>query len=495
MTITELDRLFGIKAAHRHPLVAIARTILLVLAISTAILAVNYAINAALYGLDREPVRAHLRAAFESGALQLDGTRRGDADLGSHQTNDCLIFDMAARDGGNFALYLFAGQRTKEVGTSDPGNCMVLRNWLFADPLVEFREGWYLRYVHSYRAVAIGLLTLFSVETTRAILKVASYASLGLVIALNAFLLWRRQPTRQTLFARNEFFFAAIALAFLLAFGLPYFGQSISHAPAIVTLAALLAAWSFLDARGALSEQRMILLAIPFGVVTTCFEFLCGYVPVGASTLLLLAAITQLPGRDETPRALVRRCALVPAVFVTSVAATLVLHLLFTALATGEGFAAIRGFITMLSFRMSDSAAAAIDKANVDSGTVSLAMVAERFIDSLAQLGLGDASVTLAMLLFALGLLVYGAGETVLSRATGLEKTRAILIAASLAPVVVWIFAFQNHSYAHSQFMVRILVVIPVAAFAMAAFLARRIWDPARTATASPRTLTEGLTS
>ena len=61
-----------------------------------------------------------VQAAFKAGELGLIDSRKLDSGMGVHQLNDCLIYDMAARDAGtNWLQYLVAAQHTDEL-TDNP---------------------------------------------------------------------------------------------------------------------------------------------------------------------------------------------------------------------------------------------------------------------------------------------------------------------------------------------------------------------------------------
>ncbi len=102
----------------------------------------NYTVNLILSQVSKEPVREHLRQAFTNGDLGIVGSRALDSDMGVHQVNDCLIFDMAAHDAGdNWLYYLFAASLVTEKSARGRGQerCEQVRNWVFNDPIVTSR--------------------------------------------------------------------------------------------------------------------------------------------------------------------------------------------------------------------------------------------------------------------------------------------------------------------------------------------------------------------
>lgn len=471
------------RRGPQQPLVTMRPAILLQLLLAMIVasllfLCANYGINALLFGVDKEPVRQHLRQAFASGELDLLDSRRGDRDLGVHQLNDCLIYDMAARDAApdQFSRYLFLAQRTEPVGRPDTGMCLRLRNWLFDDPLVESDSKWRERYLYGFRAVAIGLLKVFTVPQARGIMKAASYGVfLALAaISLAALLARMARPGGRAsglLRGGNELGYLAVALGFLGFFGLPFFGQSISHAPSIVSLGVFLLAWCVLDLRRALTARRMLGLCIALGLLTAHFEFLTGYIPVGSSLLVLLLGLSQTQEDRLSPADLARLLFLTQAAFIGSIILVYSFHLLAAALLTPDGSRLLQSFFVYLGVRMSTQVQTGDDArqlVEVGPGDVFAA-----FFKQLASIGLPSDAFGLAALLVALGLLLFGAAEALTSSRPARWKARIFLTAFAIVPVLVWLLAFQNHAVIHARFMVRVLVTLFVAAGVMLWWLSR----------------------
>ncbi|WP_439816420.1 hypothetical protein [Zavarzinia sp. CC-PAN008] len=456
----------------------------LALLVSAAVLALNYGTNLALFAVDRAPIREHLRDAFASGDLALNEVRRGDSVMGSHQTNDCLIYDMAARVPDDPILFAFTGQRTGEVGRRGLGNCEMLRDWVTQDPMLQFTENNYLRYVHGYRAVAIGLLSLLPVAEARAVLKAVSHGGFVLVVAICAMLLLRRAGPLPAV-ARPQVAYALLAMAFLGFFGLSYFGQSASHAPSILVLALLLLWWCWADrAALPLRRSRMILAASVFGAATTVFEFLCGYLPVGASLLLALIAIARARP-DVEAEAAPRTSAygdavLVLGAYLGTVVSTFAVHQVATAVALADKHDVIGNFFHALAARMSTSRGSA-GVATGDTTTLTLGDVADNLLQNAVHIGLPDAVTAAGVLLALFGWLLLGLFICLGLARTAAERESAVLTFLVPMPVLAWYLLFQNHAFIHAQFMVRPLVVVPLAAVAMLWLVALRAGRALRT--------------
>lgn len=454
--------------------IRLAKTVVLA---SVLFLIGNYAINLLLSQVSKEPVREHLREAFNSGTLDLVGSRELDSGLGVHQLNDCLIYDMAARDAGeNWLYYLVAAQNTAEQSLDPPERCEQLRNWVLNDPSVTSKEYWYQRYIHGYRAVAIVLVSVLSVADARLVMKLSSYGVFVTLCLVNLLALRTRlavpnaarKSLASSLFEANELLYVAIGLCFMLFFGLPYFGQSISHAPAIVTLGLFLIFWSIRDLKGQLDLHRMTRLVIVYALFTACFEFLTGYIPVGSVLLCLLVAISDRATRFDDPRGLIFRIVMVEFAFVASIFVVLLLHLFATAVFSPEE-GTLQGFFAKLAIRAGQSVGGATDQTGALVGATALGIsdVAAVFLKQIPHIGVPSQRAGFASLVIAASIVLIGLGETWLSSATRDAKWRATLIAIALVPLALWILVFLNHSFVHARFMVRILVAIYLTAAVM----------------------------
>ena len=455
---------------HLRPLALVRWAILTGLAACVLFLACHYALNFLLFSVDKEPARVHLRHAFESGELGIQNSLKLSSTLGVHQTNDCLIFDMASRDASDRLMYTFAAPLSSVRPTS--GRCESLRSSLFAEPMVSIREGWYLRYLHGYRPVAIGLLRFFEVHTARQIMKVSSYGIFVLLCAINLGLLLRRRARKIVDRGGNELAYIGLGACFMALFGLPYFGQSISHAPAIVTLGTFLIVWSVFDYRRLLTLRRCALLVIVYALFTAYYEYLTGYIPVAVTLICLLVAIGSQPSKGF--RDLASRLVLLQGLFAGCIGAVLALNLLFTAAFSGRGNV-LGGFLKALLFRMSDERASALHEAAqaVAEPHLRFVEVLDAVASRLPHLGMPDRLTGMALIALALGILLVGLVEAWLSSHSRDAKWRTTLIAGSVIPLVIWLLAFANHTYIHASFMVRIVVSVFAAAVVMLAWLQR----------------------
>jgi hypothetical protein len=470
------------NAIDQRP-VGVFRLFVWIVAATATFLAANYAFNAYLMTVDKAPIRAHLKSAFASGDLSIINSRGNDTDMGVHQTNDCLIFDMAARDANGEPLYLFAGARTMAAAEKRPGNCELLRDWLNEDTSRHMWSVWYLRYIHGYRAVAIPLLESFSVVETRAVLKAASYAAILISIVTSLVFAGLRGRNLAKAATTNFTGYALISTALLCFFGLPYFGQSISHAPAIVTLAAFVTAWSALDFAGRLSQRTAMAAIIGFALFTVYFEYLTGYIPVGSCVIMALVAIGWAQ-REVSPWSVIRVLVYAQATFVITILMAFVLHTLATATVNRAGLEVVTMFIDQLSTRMATTAPAEVQGSVSETvrevHALTLSDVGANLLKQLGHLGPWSQLTALGVILVSLGVSLVAAYDMLFVRGEPTARLCAALAAGSFLPVLVWILAFQNHTTIHAAFMVRILVVVP-----MAGMLA--VWAWCRVVAAQPR--------
>ncbi len=320
------------------------------------------------------------------------------------------------------------------------------------------------------------LVSVLDVANARLLMKLTSYGVFIALCLINLRALRQRLRAasnlpgswRDRLFEANELAYVGIGLSFMLFFGLPYFGQSISHAPSLLTLGLFLIFWSIRDLKGELDLHRMTRLTIVYALFTTAFEFLTGYIPVGSVLLCLLVAISDRKTRFYDPAGLVFRLVMVEAAFVASIVVALMLHLLATATFSPDA-GALQGFFAQLSVRAGESVGGAVDDSGEVVGAVTLGVgdVANAFFKQIRHLGLPSHLFGLASIVIAFGVVMIGLGETWLSTASRDAKWRATTVAIALVPLALWILVFRNHSFIHARFMVRILVSVYVTASVM----------------------------
>ncbi|MGH6926081.1 MAG: hypothetical protein ACRED5_20335 [Propylenella sp.] len=437
------------------------RELAVVLAAACAVgLSGNYALNALLAALDKEPLRSTLRHAFEVGDLQIASALVGNSDLGVHQTTDCLIFDMASQETIDPALYLLAGARTEGASGYFGSNCAALRDRLIGDTVVR-GSNWYLRYLHGDRAVAILLLKFLSVRELRVTLKASCYGIFGLGIVMNLLLAVWPSGGGSFSWRPDHVALALIGVPFLTFFGIPYFGQSITMAPAAFVVGLFLMAVSVLVWLNRLTERTAVFLAIGYGLLTAYFEFLTGYAPVGACVLLALGAIIG-SSRAMSLWQLTRWTTLTVGAFASALIGMFALHQVVTAAFHPLGKQILLSFLFALSVRMGGTTESAGGEVITP---ISFTDLGNALLAHLPHLGVFGETAAFGIILASLGLCLFLTCDILVSRLTLADKACFLLASGSFLPVGLWILLFKNHTVVHSSFMVRLLVVIPLAAF------------------------------
>ena len=81
----------------------------------------------------------------------------------------------------------------------------------------------------------------------------------------------------------------------------------------------------------------------------------------------------------------------------------------------------------------------------------------------LGELGFFGERGAVAVIGLSLGVCFFAVVDTLCSGCSRATKFKLLVSAGSFVPVALWIFMFQNHTSVHASFMVRILVVVPMA--------------------------------
>jgi hypothetical protein len=157
----------------------------------------------------------------------------------------------------------------------------------------------YTRYWHGYNPISAALLWVMDLGKVRTVLKLTVYAALALLVVATGL----RQ--RQLLAVS-----ASIALTGALFWGVPYFGQSLTHGPgdAFVILGIVgLLAWR--ERAGSMST--LVPLCAVYGAGVAYLEFLTGFLPTAAGLLVpTIYAIVRLRPEPENEPATACRLAL-----------------------------------------------------------------------------------------------------------------------------------------------------------------------------------------
>ena len=387
---------------------------------------------------DPNRVASRVRTAFATGDLGTVEYLKGDIRRGWHQYNDCSVLQMLSdHDSSRVAQSL--APRMAFLRTDPDGNlsCAALRaialGGVSQDSMAPFR---YARYWHGYMIPVAVALEGMELAALRRLLLIAVYAAIAL-LAIAAF---RSSPyTRRT--------GLAIAGTAALFWAAPYFAPSLTHGPGD---AVLVLALGILILRPAMATDldTLIPYAAGFGAVVVFFEMLTGQLPIAASWL---AALVLALARDESrPGALDAR--------LRSVAAL--------------GAFAIGGVITVAVKQ-----ALATMFAEPQAGAVFVRKLGAYAGMPAPRNGIPGVFLPYIELLrhmFVLAGWNYLAGEVLAAAlalallwavARGWRQRRTIqgrdvlfLVGLTLIPAV-WVLILPNHTFQHTSFMVRMMVV------------------------------------
>lgn len=238
--------------------------------------------------LPREPIAKRVRTAFASSELTQKDYLRFDKHRGWHQYNDCLILQMIINQDEN-VLASALGPLTYSIDEHWTHSCSSLYNIVVEnEDASEFFGMRYTRYWHGYRPLNAVLLLNFELSNVRTGLKFTLYATLIFLILCNG----RRQ---------KEFLVINVSIATvgILFWAVPYFGQSLCHGPGdtfVIFGITCLLCW----------RDRLLQLTyfVPFcaayGAGVVYFEFLTGLLPTAMGLLFPVAyAIAILRSTHE----------------------------------------------------------------------------------------------------------------------------------------------------------------------------------------------------
>lgn len=243
----------------------------------------------ALYSasIPSERVASAARHAFETGALTDDDYLIGDRKRGFHQNNDCAIIQLIVNDVSLFDDALAPLIRSDRAWSA---MCAALRGIVF-DGRTDFEASFgYTRYWHGYVPIATFLLSVFDLDVARTVLKFLVYLSL-LMLGVSAL----RAPTEVRIFAWS------VAVAAALFWAVPYFGQSLAHAPGDAFLMLGLAGFLFFSDR--MSVRRALLpYSAVYGAGVAYLEFWTGQLPTAAGFLFAAAYLVAVARRADGER-------------------------------------------------------------------------------------------------------------------------------------------------------------------------------------------------
>jgi hypothetical protein len=410
------------------------------------------ALNYLSLGQDLPAARQAVTAAFAVGELGHQESLRGNTAIGQHQFNDCLILAMALDRSAPAAQLAVSPIRPLYSRTDGPcGDLDFYAHGKAPDGPLYF----YHNYIHGQTMLARFLLPRISVKGMR-----TAYHLLGSLLLLAGLLTAMQSLVRGR---RAGLFWLIAFIGFARFFGLEAFGQSLGHGPSdlvVLGFALLLAAAA---AAGGARPRSLILLAAGFGALTMIFELLTGGVPLGLALLIGGTAFAMREGDEIRPcilaavvafGAAIAACVACKAVLVVSQFGAGALRIPMLELAVRTGFLRWPGITPPFS---------------------PVTFVA-RLVEGLDSLVPGMRWLAFGVLALALGFGAWGFDRL---RRTP-ERTKAVLLAVSCLPILLWFPIFRQHVIEHAWFMDRILVWLAISGFSLFALAISRRAGPER---------------
>jgi hypothetical protein len=387
---------------------------------------------------DPDRVAARITSAFATGDLSTLEYDRGDIRRGWHQYNDCSVLQMLSNhDSSRIAQSL--APRMAFLRSDADGNysCGALRaialDGTSRDSMTAFR---YARYWHGYMVPVAFALEGMELVNLRRLLLLFVYAAIAV---LSAAALRASEYTRRT--------GLAIAGTAALLWAAPYFAPSLTHGPGD---AVLLLALAILILRPTIGTDLETLLpyAAAFGAVVVFFEMLTGQLPIAAGWL---GALVLATARDETrPGALDARLRSIMALGAFAVGGVItvvvkqVLAALFAEPQAGAVFVSKLG--AYAGIPASRNGIPGVFLPYIELVGHMYVLTVWRYIPGMML------TVVLAMAL------LWAVARGWRRRRTVQGQDVLFLVGLTLLPAM-WVLVLPNHTFQHSSFMVRMMVV------------------------------------
>jgi hypothetical protein len=278
------------------------------------------------------------------------------------------------------------------------------------------------------------------ISTVRAILRIAVYASVLLLLFVSI------RDSRLLLLT------APLATVGTFFWGLPYFGQGLSHALSDLTVMVGIACFVLFSPKLAQSPA-LILFCVGFGAVVTYFEMLTGSLPTGAGLLFpSVYVVSRLNNRLNTPVGHHFWLAGV-AVAAFTFGAVITVGIRIATAATMVQPSGIDAFLNNLQFYTQ---------------AVSIELPVPGILQPLGRLALKGTVLTYgsgpgALVLYTSAAIAWLSAAWLAWKGRN-ATARQDLVAFSVGAgaIVMWTIILPNHTFIHAVFMTRMLIV-PIA--------------------------------
>ena len=378
-----------------------------------------------------------IQKAFATGELIERDYLKYDTQRGFHQYNDCNILQMMTnQDSSQVGRALGPWLHMADASATEA--CRTLRELVVEgrDPEA-YVSSRYTRYWHGYIPILSALLIFLEISAVRVILRIAVYMAVLL-------------PLSSSLREKRFFLLTVpVSISGMFFWGLPYFGQGMSHAlgDSVVMLGiACLILWH----RKFAHEGSLFPFCALFGAVVVYFEMLTGPLPIAAGllfpTVYLLSRLTN--PSDTGIKHHFRLATLALIAFTLGAIVTVGARVLVAAtLVQPTGLDAFAGNLGLYT-------------QPVDSTTY-----VPGFLRLLGRLIRRGAILTygsgwgLAALYISVTLSWFASMYFAYQRKSSLSRADLSAFVIGAASIPAWTFIFQSHTFTHADFIVRILIV------------------------------------
>ena len=378
-----------------------------------------------------------IQRAFTTGELSESDYLKYDTRRGFHQYNDCNILQMMTNQDSSQLSHAL-GPWLHMADESAEGACSTLHELVIDGRNSEnYISSRYTRYWHGYIPILSILLTFLELSTVRILLRFAVYLAV-LILLLSSI--------------RNKHFFYLVGPIFIFGvffWGLPYFGQGMSHALGDIVVMLGIACLVFWH-RELAYANRLIPYSAFFGAMVVFFEMLTGPLPIAAGflfpTVYLLSKLSKFSDRGSTHHLRLATLALIA--FAMGAAITIGARILVAAiLVQPSGLDTFMGNLSLYT--------QPVDSTSYVPG----------FLRPIGRLFRRGAVLTygsnwgLAALYTSVVLSWFASIWLAYQRATQMGWADLSAFAIGATSIPVWTFILQSHTFVHADFMTRILIV------------------------------------
>jgi len=370
---------------------------------------------------------------------------------------DCLLLIMMTAPPPASALGAVGNRVAQSEGPTDARvppypDCQTLLRTLpeFGGGGLPFHA--YDRYLLGMRVLGRVMLSAMTLETMRRVLLGAAYTLLGLI---GVMALWRLRRARDPVEREQALGYAGIAGVLALFYGVHFFDASLNFAP-MDCVQFVFILLSLLFPLATLPTVGLALYAGSYGALVAVFEFLTGGIPLALALLPLLLGLAHRGSRADY----VMRLVTLWSAFCIAVVTAFALKKLYAVAFLGDS----ENFIATLLHRtygtLGESAEA----------KYSPSFFFYAYYRASYVIGWGSSK-------FAAALVAGSLATIALLTWRGSPKRLRLACWAALLALVIWYAVFLNHAILHAVYMVRLIVVIPIAAaiLLLTASLASRV--------------------